>query len=92
MGVPVVSLVGATHASRQGLSLLSAVGLQDLAVGSHDDYVACAAALAQDRSRLAELRMTLRSRMLASPLTDAAGFARKLEAAYRGAWQQWCKP
>lgn len=90
MGVPVVSLIGATHASRQGLSLLSAVGLPELAVVSADDYVARAAALAQDRPRLAELRATLRSRMLASLLTDAAGFTRKLEAAYRGAWQAWC--
>ena len=46
--------------------------------------------LAADLLRLTDLRITLRSRMLASPLMDANGFARHMEAAYRMMWRNWC--
>jgi predicted O-linked N-acetylglucosamine transferase (SPINDLY family) len=86
MGVPVVSLTGAAQAARQGLSLLGAVGLGELAVASQDVFVARAAQLVADRERLAVLRAGLRGRMTGSPLCDAPAFARKLESAYRQAW------
>ena len=44
-----------------------------------------------DRDRLAELRRGLRDRVRASPLGDAAGLARAIEAAYRTLWGQWCE-
>lgn len=90
MGVPVVSLAGATHVSRVGASLLTNVGLGDLVAPSEDEYVQIAAGLAQDQQRLGELRSKLRQRMQASPLMDAPGFARNVEAAYRQMWRQWC--
>jgi len=91
MGVPVVSLFGGTHASRTGLSLLSAVGLRELAADSRAAYIACAVRLAGDLARLAELRAGLRARMAQSPLTDAARFTRELEQAYRLMWRRWCE-
>lgn len=90
MGVPVVSLIGENHASRQGLTLLSAVGLPDLATGSDAEFVARAAALALDRPGLAELRAGMRTRMAASELCDAPRAARDIETAYRQAWHAWC--
>jgi predicted O-linked N-acetylglucosamine transferase (SPINDLY family) len=90
MGVPVVSLVGSRSVSRAGLSLLSNVGLPELVARNEDDYVKIAVELAADLPRLSELRSNLRQSMLASPLTDAAQFARDVEAAYRRMWQNWC--
>jgi protein O-GlcNAc transferase len=90
MGVPVLTLPGKMPASRAGLSLLSSVGLAELAVWSEADYVRMAVELAGNLPRLADLRATLRSRMLASPLMDAPRFARNVEAAYRSMWQAWC--
>jgi len=90
MGVPVLTLPGTMPASRAGLSLLTTVGLPELALGSGEEYVAAAAALAADLPRLAELRATLRARMQASPLTDAPRFAGQMEAACRTRWERWC--
>ncbi len=90
MGVPVVSLAGQTAVGRGGLSLLSNVGLPELVARDCEQYVQIAVALAQDLSRLSQLRATLRDRVQASPLTNAPRFARNVEAAYRTMWQRWC--
>jgi protein O-GlcNAc transferase len=91
MGVPVVALRGDRHASRVGASLLTQIGLPDLIADSVEGYVETAVALAGNPARLADLRHSLRPRMAASPLCDAAGFARKIEHAYRTMWQRWCE-
>ena len=90
MGVPVVALIGETTLGRASYSLLSNVGLPELAAPSEDDYVRTAVQLAGDLPRLTELRATLRERMKNSPLLDAPRFARNLEAAFRRVWQRWC--
>lgn len=90
MGLPVVSLAGALPATRSGLSLLSTIGLPELATRDENEYLRVAAELAGDIPRLAHLRTHLRDRMRASPLMDAPAFARKMEAAYRTMWQRWC--
>jgi len=90
MGAAVVTVAGETHVSRAGVSVLSTVGQFDLIAPDLDGYVRLAVELANDRSRLAELRRTLRPRMAACPLLDAAGFTANLEAEYRRMWQRWC--
>jgi predicted O-linked N-acetylglucosamine transferase (SPINDLY family) len=90
MGVPVVSLAGQTAVGRGGLSILSNVGLADLVAQDAQEYVHLARKLANDLPRLIQLRATLRARMQASPLMDAARFARDVEASYRGMWHRWC--
>jgi protein O-GlcNAc transferase len=90
MGVPVVTLVGKTAAGRAGVSILSTVGLPEMIAHNEDQFLEIATALANDASRLAELRSTLRNRTEKSPLMDGPGFARKMETAYRQMWRQWC--
>jgi protein O-GlcNAc transferase len=89
MGVPVISLVGPTAATRQGLSILSQVGLEDLAVPTPEAYVETAVRLAQDLSQLRALRGQLRERVQRS-MGDVARFTRQLEAAYREMWKTYC--
>jgi protein O-GlcNAc transferase len=89
MGVPVLTLPGETPISRAGLSLLSSIGLGELAAHSEEDYLRIAVELAGDLPRLADLRATLRSRMQTSPLLDAPRFARNFEATCRSMWQAW---
>ena len=90
MGVPVVTLSGASAVSRASLSLVSTLGWPHLSADREDEYLQIAQDLARDLPRLAALRATLRERMRASPLMDAPRFARHVEAAYRSAWQRWC--
>jgi predicted O-linked N-acetylglucosamine transferase (SPINDLY family) len=90
MGVPVVTLVGPTVVGRAGLCQLMNLGLPELIASSPEQYVHLAAELAQDLSRLSELRATLRGRMQKCPLMDAPRFARNIEAAFRDMWQRWC--
>jgi predicted O-linked N-acetylglucosamine transferase (SPINDLY family)/predicted SAM-dependent methyltransferase len=89
MGVPVVTLAGATHVSRVGASLLRRVGLGELVADGAEDYLSRARTLAADLDRLAALRQGLRQRLRASPLLDAAAFARAVESAYRKIWSDW---
>jgi predicted O-linked N-acetylglucosamine transferase (SPINDLY family) len=90
MGVPVVSQVGHTAVSRAGLSLLSTIGLPELAARNAEEFLETAKRLAGDLPRLADLRATMRSRMASSPLMDAPRFARHMEGAYREMWRRWC--
>jgi protein O-GlcNAc transferase len=91
MGVPVVTLRGRTPVGRAGCSILNNVGLPELIAETAEEYVEIAAKLAGDLPRLAELRSGLRARMDRSPLRDAKGFARDVEAAYRWMWRQWAQ-
>jgi predicted O-linked N-acetylglucosamine transferase (SPINDLY family) len=90
MGVPVVTLAGHRAVARAGLSILSNVGLPQLIARDVDEYVRIATDLAGDAERSAQLRATLRDRMRASPLMDAAQFARDFEEVIRTAWRRWC--
>jgi predicted O-linked N-acetylglucosamine transferase (SPINDLY family) len=89
MGVPVVTLPGDRPASRQTVGFLDLLGLSDCVATSPADYVARCIALAADHLRLADLRRSIRARMMASPLCDGPLFARALEAAYREMWRRW---
>jgi predicted O-linked N-acetylglucosamine transferase (SPINDLY family) len=91
MGVPIVTLAGRTAVGRGGMSVLRNVGLAELIAETPQQYVQIAAGLANDLTRLAELRRTTRQRMRASPLMDAGRFARNIEAAYRQMWHTYCE-
>ncbi len=88
MGVPVVTLPGATFAGRQSLSFLSDIGLAELIAATPDAYVAIVQSLAADRQRLRRLRADLRGLVSASALCDGDRFARAFEAALRTLWRR----
>jgi predicted O-linked N-acetylglucosamine transferase (SPINDLY family) len=91
MGVPVVSRVGATVVGRAGWSELSNLKLTEFAAKDDSNFVKIAVDLANDLPRLAQLRQSLRQRMLGSPLTNAHKFAGNIEKAYRDMWSEWLK-
>ena len=91
MGVPVVTLAGDRHASRVGVSLLTALGRREWIARDWTEYSAIAVALANDVAGRAGLRSALRDEMRRSVLLDHAGQAARFGAAVRECWQQWCR-
>lgn len=83
MGVPVLTVTGADARGRQGTSILNAMGLPEFIADTPDQLVSLAATWAEQRGALGDLRGSLRDMMQQSPLTDAAGYVKHLEAAYR---------
>ena len=82
MGVPVVTLAGATHHQRFGASILANVGFNQGIAQDMDDYVQRTVALAIDQSALAELHHSLPERLQRSPVMDQQGYMRDLEHIY----------
>lgn len=87
-GLPVLTCLGQTFAGRVAASLLQAVGTPELIVESPQAYEALACTLAEDRTRLAELRARLRSSRDHRGFFDPGRFTRQLERAYRAMWER----
>jgi predicted O-linked N-acetylglucosamine transferase (SPINDLY family) len=81
-GLPVLTCIGKSFASRVAASLLNAVGLPGLITSSREDYEALAATLALHPEKLAGFRKTLSANRTAAPLFDGKLIARHLEAGY----------
>ena len=87
-GVPMVTRIGETFASRVGASLLHAVGLPELIVEDWAAYFALAKSLALNPGILEAHRGRLAASRLTAALFDTARFTRDLEELYRMIWQQ----
>jgi FkbM family methyltransferase len=87
MGVPTLTLAGTRKMERMSASILHSVGLDDCIAHSAVEYVQKAIAFAQNLDYLQSLRLTMRERLLHSPLLDVKNIASTLEAAYRQMWQ-----
>ncbi|MBF0590246.1 MAG: tetratricopeptide repeat protein, partial [Magnetococcales bacterium] len=90
MGVPLVSLYGANHASRYTASFMHNLGVEGWVATTREAYVERAVERAADLPALAALRASLRERFDASLLGDHLSYARAVEAAYRQMWHRWC--
>lgn len=86
-GLPVLTCVGNTFASRVAGSLLRAVGLPELVTRSLHEYETLALELARDPGRLADIRARLERNRSTTPLFDLERFRRHLEAAYLTMWE-----
>jgi predicted O-linked N-acetylglucosamine transferase (SPINDLY family) len=81
-GLPVLTLLGESFASRVAASLLTAIDLPELITSTPGQYEALAIELAANPEQLAHLRDRLARNRLTSPLFDTQRYTRHLEAAY----------
>jgi len=81
-GVPVLTCIGESFASRVAASLLNAVHLPELITSTRQEYEALAIELAANPEKLAEIREKLERNRLTTPLFDTGLFTRNIEKAY----------
>lgn len=90
MGVPTLTITGATPASRISAALLGQVGLEAFIAANDAELVEKGRYWAANLAELARLRAELRSRIERSPLRRADRIAAAIESAFRTMWQRWC--
>jgi len=81
-GIPVLTLIGKSFASRVAASLLNAIGLPELITNTQEEYEALAIELATNPQKLVEIKLKLANNRLTTPLFDTPLFTKNLEAAY----------
>lgn len=81
-GVPVLTLMGQSFASRVAASLLKAIGLPELITNTQEEYEALAIDLAMNPQKLTDIKLKLAKNRLTAPLFDTPLFTKNLEAAY----------
>jgi predicted O-linked N-acetylglucosamine transferase (SPINDLY family) len=81
-GLPVLTLIGESFASRVAASLLNAIGLPELITSTQAEYEALAIELAKNAQKLANFKLNLANNRLTTPLFDTPLFTKNLEAAY----------
>ena len=81
-GVPVLTLMGQSFASRVAASLLNAIALPELITSTQAEYEALAIELAMNPKKLADIKLKLARNRLSTPLFDTPLFTKNLEAAY----------
>jgi predicted O-linked N-acetylglucosamine transferase (SPINDLY family) len=81
-GLPVLTLMGQSFASRVAASLLNAIGLPELITNTQEEYESLAIELAMNPSKLAAIKLRLANNRLTYPLFDTPLFTKNLEAAY----------
>jgi predicted O-linked N-acetylglucosamine transferase (SPINDLY family) len=90
MGVPTLTLAGATPPSRACAGILANLGLEAFIAGDAADFVAKARHWDRHPDELALLRMALPTRLARAPVGNPELFATHLEQALRHMWRRWC--
>ena len=81
-GLPVLTCMGESFASRVAASLLFAIGLPELVTVTTNEYEALAIELATNPAKLKAIKDKLASNRLTTPLFNTALFTKHIEVAY----------
>jgi len=81
-GLPVLTLMGESFASRVAASLLNAIGLPELIATTQEEYEATAIELAKNLQKLLAIKQKLANNRLRTPLFDTPLFTKNIETAY----------
>jgi len=81
-GLPILTCIGESFASRYAASLLRAIGLPELVTETQSEYEAMAIELATNPAKLQEIKDKLEKNRLTTPLFDTLSFTKNLESAF----------
>jgi len=88
-GVPILTCLGETFASRVSASLLNAIGLEELIVSNHKDYEETAIKIMNNPAYLVEIKLKLKKNKLEKPLFNSKLFTKNLEKAYSKIYEKY---
>jgi predicted O-linked N-acetylglucosamine transferase (SPINDLY family) len=88
-GLPVLTCMGNSFASRVAASLLNAIDLPELITHTHEEYEAKAIELATNPDKLREIKNKLDRNRLTTPLFDTKLFTKHIEAAYEAMYARY---
>ena len=88
-GLPVLTLMGESFASRVAASLLSAIGLPEMITKTQEEYETLAIELAMNSQKLKNIKLKLANNRLTTPLFDTPLFTKNLEAAYINMYERY---
>ena len=83
MGLPVLTCIGNSYASRVAASLLEAVNLPEMITSTQEEYETLAIQLATDPEKFKTIKNKLVSNLPTAPLYNTSLYTRHLEAAYQ---------
>ena len=89
MGLPVLTCIGNSFASRMAASLLNAVNLPELIATTQEQYESLAIELATDPEKLKIIKDKLVDNLPTAPLYDTPLFTRHLESAYLSMYDRY---
>ena len=87
VGVPGVTLMGESFASRVAGSLRRNLGMEELVTEERTSYERLAVEWATDSGRLAELKKRLERKAQEGGVFETQAFTKDMEAAYREIWE-----
>jgi predicted O-linked N-acetylglucosamine transferase (SPINDLY family) len=88
-GLPVLTCMGESFASRYAASLLFAIGVPELVTLTQAEYEALAIELATNPTKLKLIKGKLENNRLTTPLFDTALFTKHIEAAYTKMYERY---
>jgi predicted O-linked N-acetylglucosamine transferase (SPINDLY family) len=88
-GVPLVTLMGQSFASRVAGSLLNAVGLPGLITNTQKEYEALAIELAMNPMKLMDIKLKLTNNCNNSPLFNTPLFTKNIEMAFNEMYERY---
>jgi len=88
-GLPLVTLVGESFASRVAASLLNAILMPELITSTQEEYETLAIELALNPEKLTAIRQKLEKNQLTTPLFDTERFTRNIEEAYMAMYERY---
>jgi predicted O-linked N-acetylglucosamine transferase (SPINDLY family) len=89
MGLPVLTCIGQSFASRVAASLLKAVNMPELIATTQEQYEALAIELATHPEKLKTIKAKLVANLATAPLYDTALFTKHLESAYLTMYERY---
>jgi predicted O-linked N-acetylglucosamine transferase (SPINDLY family) len=88
-GLPVLTMMGESFASRVAASLLTAIDLLELITTTQEEYESLAIELATNPAKLKAIKAKLESNRLTTPLFDTPQFTKHLEDAYTKMYERY---